>query len=69
MARSCGIEIVDLEQLIQFMEENIMSRFGVPENLITNNGSIFVGSKFTAFCGKFGILMGQSLIITLKVMV
>jgi transposase InsO family protein len=37
-----------------------LSIFGVSEKFITNNGSIFVGSKFTKFCGEFGIIMGQS---------
>jgi transposase InsO family protein len=37
-----------------------LSRFGVPKKFITDNGSIFIGSKFTTFCGKFGITMGQS---------
>jgi hypothetical protein len=45
----------DSEELIKFLKDNILSRFGVPEKLITNNGS-----KFTKFCGEFCIIMGQS---------
>jgi hypothetical protein len=30
------------------------------EKFITDNGSIFIGSKFTNFYGKFGIIMGES---------
>jgi hypothetical protein len=37
-----------------------LSRFGVPEKFITNNGSIFFGSKFTNFYGEYGIVTGQS---------
>jgi hypothetical protein len=48
------------EQLIHFLKENVLSRFGVPEKFITDNGSIFIGSKFTNFCGEYGIIMGQS---------
>jgi transposase InsO family protein len=51
---------VDSEQLIHFLKENIPSRFGVPEKFITDNGSIFIGSKFTIFCGEYGIIMGKS---------
>jgi hypothetical protein len=40
---------VDSEQLIIFLKDNILSRFGVPEKFITNNGSIFIGTKFTIF--------------------
>jgi transposase InsO family protein len=43
-----------------FLKDNILSRFGVPEKLITDNGSIFISSKFTKFCGEYGIIMGQS---------
>jgi hypothetical protein len=32
----------------------------VPKKFIINNGSIFIGSKFTNFCGEYGIIMGQS---------
>jgi hypothetical protein len=32
---------VDSEQLILFLKENILSRFGVLEKFITDNGSIF----------------------------
>ena len=48
----------DTKELISFIEENIMSLFGVPEKFITSNDSIFVGSKFTTLCGKYSITMG-----------
>jgi hypothetical protein len=51
---------VDSEQLIFFLKENILSRFGVPKKFITNNGSIFIGSKFTICFGEYGITMGHS---------
>jgi hypothetical protein len=49
----------DAKELIGFLKDNILSRFGVPDKYITENGSIFIGSKFTEFCGKYGIIMGQ----------
>jgi hypothetical protein len=49
---------VDYEELIKFIKDNILSRFGVPEKFITNNGSIFIGAKFTEFCEEYGIIMG-----------
>jgi len=51
---------VDSKELIKFLKDNILSRFSVPDKFITDNGLIFIGSKFTEFCGKYGILMGQS---------
>lgn len=56
------------EELILFIEEKIFSHFGVLEKFITENSSIFLGSKFTSFCGKYGFIMGQTLFIICKVM-
>jgi hypothetical protein len=55
-----ALKKVDAEELIRFLKDNILSRFGVPDKFITDNGSIFIGSKFTEFCGQYGIIMGQS---------
>ena len=49
----------DFEELIKFLKDNILSRFSVTEKFITNNGLIFIGSKFTEFCGEYGIVMGK----------
>jgi len=51
---------VDVEELIGFLKEYILSRFGAPDKFVIDNGSIFIGSKFTEFCRYYGIIMGQS---------
>jgi hypothetical protein len=38
------------EEIIKFLKDNILSRFGVPDKFITDNGLIFIGLKFTEFC-------------------
>jgi hypothetical protein len=50
---------VDFEELIKFLKDNILSIFGVPDKFVTDNGLIFIRSKFTDFCGEYGIIMGQ----------
>jgi hypothetical protein len=55
-----ALKKVDYDELIKFLKDNILSGFGVLEKFITDNGSIFIGSKFTKFCGEYGIVMGQS---------
>jgi hypothetical protein len=50
----------DAKEIIKFLKANILSRFGVPDKFIIDNGSIFIGSKFTEFCGEYGIIMSQS---------
>jgi hypothetical protein len=44
-----ALKEANIEYLIQFLQENILSRFSVPENFITNNGSIFINLNFTTF--------------------
>jgi len=48
------------EELITFLQDNSLSRFGVLEKIIIDNGSISIVSKFMKFCGEYGIIMGQS---------
>jgi hypothetical protein len=50
----------DFEELIKFLKDNILSRFGVLDKFITDNGLIFIGSNFTEFFGEYGIIMGKS---------
>jgi transposase InsO family protein len=42
------------EQAVTFFT-NIIHRFGVPNSIITDNGSQFTGRKFLEFCNKFHI--------------
>jgi transposase InsO family protein len=44
------------EQVVTFFT-NIVYRFGVPNSIITDNGSQFTGRKFLEFCDKFHIRM------------
>jgi hypothetical protein len=42
------------EQVVTFFTD-IVHRFGVPNSIITDNGSQFTGRKFLEFCDKFDI--------------
>eukprot|EP00253_Pinus_taeda_P009640 PITA_09640 len=46
--------------VIKFMEENILSRFGCPFKIITDNVQVFKSTKFTNFYHKFNIIIGHS---------
>jgi transposase InsO family protein len=46
--------IVRAEQVVTFFTD-IVHRFGVPNPIITDNGSQFTGRKFLEFCDKFHI--------------
>jgi hypothetical protein len=60
MIRAIPLRKVYSEKLIKFLKDNILSIFEFREKFITDNGSIFIGSKFTKFYREFSILMGQS---------
>jgi hypothetical protein len=42
------------EQVIYFLETNIFSRFGLPLEIITDNGTAFISAKMTQFLDKLG---------------
>jgi transposase InsO family protein len=43
------------EQVISFLEINIFSRFGLPLEIITDNGPTFISAKMTQFLAKLGV--------------
>jgi transposase InsO family protein len=50
----CPITNLRAEQAVTFFTD-IVYRFGVPNSIITDNGSQFTGRKFLEFCDKFHI--------------
>ena len=43
------------EQVIYFLETNIFSRFGLPLEIITDNGLAFIYAKLAQFLAKLGV--------------
>jgi transposase InsO family protein len=43
------------DQVISFLENNIFSKFGLPLEIITNNGPTFISAKLTQFLAKLGV--------------
>eukprot|EP00253_Pinus_taeda_P004552 PITA_04552 len=59
------IEVIPCRQvnestIIRFLEDNILSRFGCPEKIITDNAAAFKSRKMINFCHKFHITLGHS---------
>eukprot|EP00253_Pinus_taeda_P010900 PITA_10900 len=46
--------------IIQFLENNILLRFGFPEKIITDNAPAFKSKKMINFCHKYHITLGHS---------
>jgi transposase InsO family protein len=43
------------EQVISSLENNIFSRFGLPLEIIIDNGIAFISTKLTQFLAKLGV--------------
>ena len=46
--------------IIDFIENNIITRFGVPAKITTDNAKAFSSSEFSSFCFKYGIVLFHS---------
>ena len=46
--------------IIKFMEENIISRFGCPARIVTDNAQAFKSAKFVSFCQQYNITLSHS---------
>jgi len=46
--------------IISFLENNILSRFGCPSKLITDNVEAFKSKRMVDFCYKYNISLGHS---------
>lgn len=51
---------VDQEVVIKFIQRHIVYRFGIPETITTNQGSVFVGQKMQEFAGEMGFRLVTS---------
>ena len=46
--------------IMDFLEENILARFGCPKRIVTNNAHDFKSKKMTSFCHKYIISLNNS---------
>ena len=46
--------------VIKFLEEDILSRFGFPTQIVTDNATTFASVKMIDFCQKYQILLHHS---------
>ncbi|XP_010424741.1 PREDICTED: uncharacterized protein LOC104709897 [Camelina sativa] len=51
---------VTSEELEQFVLKSIIYRYGVPREIVTDNGPQFISSKFEEFCTKWKIRLNKS---------
>lgn len=54
-AEAKALRNITQEDAISFAREHVITRFGIPKVLISDNGTQFIGSKFTKFLSEHGI--------------
>ena len=59
------VEVVPTRQaidamIIEFLISNIMSRFGCPRKIVTNNARAFTSTKLVKFCSDYNIILSHS---------
>ena len=60
MGRGDSLKKVDSGDAIQFVQEHIIYRFGIPQTITTDQGSIFVSNEFVQFADSMGIKLLNS---------
>ena len=45
------------KEIVSFIKRNILTRFGIPSEIICDNGSQFISKRTTDFCSAWGIKM------------
>ena len=58
--RSHTLQVANDSVIIKFIENNILSRFGCPTKVITDNAATFGSKKMVEFCHKYQITLGHS---------
>ncbi|KAK1682140.1 hypothetical protein QYE76_042988 [Lolium multiflorum] len=51
---------VKSEDVIKFVKEHVIHRFGIPQTITTDGGSVFVSKEFRGFCDDMGIKLIRS---------
>jgi len=46
--------------IVRFLEDNILARFGVPQKITTDNTSVSRSVELLAFCSKYGITLDHA---------
>ena len=59
------VEVVPLKKteqkdVIQFIKEQIIHRFGIPQSITTDQGTMFISDEMTYFAKEYGIQLVRS---------
>ena len=51
---------VNSQDVINFVKEHVIHRFGIPQTITTDGGSVFISKEFRKFCEDTGIKLLRS---------
>ena len=51
---------VNSKDVIDFVKEHVIHRFGIPQTITTDGGSVFVSKEFRKFCENTGVKLIRS---------
>jgi transposase InsO family protein len=46
--------------MMDFLEHRIITRFGVPSKIVTDNAKAFCSTEMSSFCFKYGIILSHA---------
>jgi transposase InsO family protein len=46
--------------VMDFLEDRIITRFGVPSKIVTDNAKAFCSAEMSSFCFKYGIILSHA---------
>ena len=61
-AESEPLATITSKKMINFVTKNIICRYGVPQKIITDNGTQFESEEFQDFCKRFKIQKSFSVV-------
>jgi transposase InsO family protein len=54
------MKTVTSKDVISFVKEHVIHRFGIPQTITTDGGSVFISAEFRQFCADMGIKLIRS---------
>jgi hypothetical protein len=58
--KAIPMKSVTLKDVVNFIKEHVIHRFGIPQTITTEGGSVFISEEFRKFAANVGIKLIRS---------